>query len=71
MFYCRECGYPIKEYHVHCAHCGDVIYEGGECCKAGDKYYCTACYYTTELEAPERDWDFERKARIEREIEDA
>lgn len=70
-FYCPSCKCRCTEYHEHCEYCGAEIYEGEECCKAGDKYYCNSCYYTTELEAPEKDWDFERKARLEREIEDA
>ena len=69
--YCTTCKTRCTEYHVHCDYCGIEIYEGDECCKAGDKYFCTDCYYTTELEAPEPDYDFERKARLEREIEDA
>lgn len=65
--YCKVCKVNT-EWHKHCECCGREIWIGEEFCKAGDFYFCTDCYYTTELEEPERDWDFERKARIEREI---
>lgn len=63
--YCPVCR-QYDEYHIHCKACGEPIYSGEEIIKvAEDDIYCLDCCWHTQLEEPERDWDFERKRRIE------
>lgn len=66
--YCPICRLH-DDYHVHCKACGEPIYIGEEIIKISDDIYCLDCCFHTELEAPERDWDFECKARLERAME--
>ena len=58
---------PPHGVRVHrCACCGVDIYVGDEAYQVDDgKWYCTGCCALYEVEMPERDWDFERKARQE------
>lgn len=64
-----KCWCPVcRQYddaHIHCSACGEPIYYGEEVCKVCDKIYCRDCICIIELEEPERDWDFERKRRLE------
>lgn len=62
-----------KRIPVHrCACCGDKICIGDEAYQVDNGlWYCAYCCGKYEVDEPERDWDFERKARLESEIYDA
>lgn len=67
--FCPTCK-RYDDYHVHCKGCDEPLYSGEEVVKvAEDDIYCLDCCWHTELEVPERDGDFERKARLERAME--
>ena len=62
----RELDEPQAIPIYHCKCCGCDICIGDEAYKVGDHtYYCTDCCGLFEIEEPERDWDFEHKARLE------
>ena len=62
----RELDEP-RRVPVHtCHYCGIVIYVGDSAYRVGDDtWYCEDCCGLYEVEEPERDWDFERKRRLE------
>lgn len=62
--FCPVCR-TYDDYHIHCAACGEPIYSGEEVIQIADDIYCLDCCIHTQLEEPEKDWDFERKRRIE------
>ncbi len=72
-FYCKRCNTYSDTYHIHCEYCGNMIYEGEECCMAGDNYFCTDCFSRVELEAPEGfepdPYDLWRDRQLEKEGE--
>lgn len=72
MSYCDICGHinghaygcpeaPEPQPITHCVECGEPIYIGDEVCQIGNsmKLLCAQCFMVTEVEAPERDEDFE------------
>ena len=65
----RELDEPQARPVYRCAECGCWICVGDEAYQIGgygsSKYICSECCGLTEVEEPERDWDFERKARLE------
>lgn len=62
----RELDEPAKIPVYKCECCGDEICVGDEAYKVDDSiWYCRYCCGLFEVEEPERDWDFERKSRLE------
>ena len=62
----RELDEPRRNVVHKCDCCGCDICVGDEAYSVDDyNWYCTDCCGLTEVEEPEPDWDFERKARLE------
>lgn len=67
----RELDEPRKNVVYKCECCGCDLCIGDEAYRIDNKWYCLDCCGFYEIEEPERDWDFERKAKLESEIYDA
>lgn len=62
----RELDEPQGIAVCKCDCCGCDIYAGDEAYRVDDnKWFCTDCCGLFEVEMPERDYDLDRKARLE------
>ena len=62
----RELDEPRLTAVCTCQNCGCELYAGDEAYKVDDNmWFCVDCCGLSEIEIPERDYDFERKARLE------
>ena len=62
----RELDEPQSTPVYKCSCCDEDICVGDEAYQVDNgTWLCTDCCGLTEVEMPERDWDFERKVRLE------
>ena len=62
----RELDEPQARPVHRCACCGEDICIGDEAYEVDNgEWFCTCCCGLSEVEEPERDYDFDRKARLE------
>ena len=65
----RELDEPKRTAVYRCGCCDCDIYVGDEAYEVDTgEVYCKDCCGLIEVEEPERDWDFERKRRLEDEL---